>query len=112
MKKLNANKTQSLRETTDNDPWNKKLKIAMETSNTTEENLAGKSNNQMKQIMKSKVNNHTKETIIANKGKVKHILDHDGFKQKRNMEGTYMLTMSRAQSSAIFAVTTHQNIQT
>ena len=47
MKKLNANKTQSLRETTDNDPWNKKLKIAMETYNITEENLAGKSNNQM-----------------------------------------------------------------
>ena len=76
MKKLNANKTQSLRETTDNDPWNKKLKIAMETYNITEENLAGKTNSQMKQIMKSKVNNHTKETIIANsanKSKVKHI---------------------------------------
>ena len=82
----------------------------METYNITEENLAGKSNNQMKQIMKSKVNNHTKETIIANranKSKVKHILhDHDGYKQKRNMEGTYMLTMSKAQCSAIFAVRT------
>ena len=52
MKKLNANKTQSLRETIDNDPWNKKLKIAMETYNITEENLAGKSNNQMKQPSK------------------------------------------------------------
>ena len=96
MKKLNANITQSLRETTDNDPWNKKMKIALEKYNITEENLAGKSNNQVKQIMKSKVNNHTKETIVANranKSKVKHILNHDGYKQKGNMEGTYMLTI-------------------
>ena len=81
----------------------------MEKYNITEENLAGKSNNQMKQIMKSIVNNHTKETIIANrtnKSKVKHILDHDGYKQKGNMEGPYMLTMSKAQCSAIFAVRT------
>ena len=64
MKKLNANKTQSLRETTDNDPWNKKMKITIEKYNITEENLAGKSNNQMKQIMKSKVNNHTNLILI------------------------------------------------
>ena len=54
MKKLNANKTQSLRETIDNDPRNKNLKIAMEKYNITEENLGGKSNNQMKQIMEIK----------------------------------------------------------
>ena len=81
----------------------------MEKYNITEENLAGQSNNQMTQRVKLKVNSHTKETIIANranKNKVKHILDHDGYKQKGNMEGTDMLTMSKAQCSAIFAVRT------
>ena len=94
-----TSQTQSLKETIDNDPWNKKLKIAMEKYSITEENIAGKRNKQVKQIVKLKVNNHIKETIIANranKSKVKHILDHDGYKQKRNMEGTYMLTMSKA----------------
>ena len=63
MKKLNANKTQSLRETIDNDPWNKKLKIAMEKYNITEEKQQpDETNSEIKSKQPYKGNYHSKQS--------------------------------------------------
>lgn len=91
------------------DPWSKRLNTRLTEYKITEKELTGISNNRRRQIIKQKLHIHTKDAIMKcseHKSKVKYVIENNGYEQKNNMKGTYMMTMNRHQCAAIFAIRT------